>query len=175
MHTTHTVPGSQPRTPCHIHHSSSLHLFHIPWLWPVTDCCALGWIMFQAVVGDLHPQEDDLTPLKLTLAEPEMQPIVSKLLQDLIHPVLVCCQVLCKHNNIINISPDMSSCNLLMQHMVHEVLEGGWSILQSKPHDSWFKESMGCQEGTMVLVLWPDLHGWESSLHIDLGVDSCPL
>ena len=131
--------------------------------------------MFEPVVGDLHPKQDNLTPLKLTLAESETQPVLSKLLQDLVHLILVCRQVLHEHDNVIDVCPDMSSCNLLMQHMVHEALEGGQGILQSKPHDSWFKESTGCQEGTMVLVLWPDLHGWESSLRINLGVDSCPL
>ena len=59
--------------------------------------------------------------------------------------------------------------------MVHEVLESPRSILQSSPHDSWFKEAMGCQESTSVLVLWPDLHGQEASFHIYLGKDSCPL
>src|SRR6202045_1820278 len=80
--------------------------------------------MFQMVVGDLHPNEDDLTLLKLALTESETQPIFSKFLQDPIHPILMCHHVLCKYDNIIDIGPDMSSCNLLMQHMVHESLEG---------------------------------------------------
>ena len=139
------------------------------------DCCTFNQVVFQLVVRDLHPKEDNPTLLQLTLAESETQPVLSKLLQDLIHPILVHCQVLCEHDNIIDIGLDMSSCNLLMQHMVHEALEGGWSVLQSKPHDSRFKESTGCQEGTTMLVLWPDLHRWESSLRINLGIDSCPL
>src|ERR1700730_2498713 len=149
------------------HSIKPLYFFHIPRSWPVSDCCTLGWVMFQTVVGDLHPKEDDLTLLKLTLTESETQPIFSKFPQDLIHPIPMCCHVFCEYDNIIDIGPDMSSCNLLMQHMVHEPLEGGWSILQSKPHDGWFEESTGCQESTTMLVLWPDLHGWESSLCID--------
>ena len=69
----------------------------------------------------------------------------------------------------------MPSCNLFSQHMVHEALESPRGILQSRPHNSWFKEATGCQESTLVLVLCPDLHGWETSFHIDLGKDSCPL
>ena len=50
--------------------------------------------MFQMVVGDLHTQENDLTLLKLTFTESETQPILPKLLEDLIHPVPICCQIL---------------------------------------------------------------------------------
>src|SRR3984893_5946340 len=128
------------------HPIEPLDLFHIPLVWPVTDHHALSRVMFQMVVGDLHPKEGNLTPLKLALAEPETQPILSKLPQDTIHPLLVCCQIFCKHDDVINICPDMSSCDLLMQHMVHEALEGGRSILQSEPHGSWLEESMGWQE-----------------------------
>ena len=154
------------------HPIEPLDLFHIPQSWPVTDRHALSRVMFQTVVGDLHPEEDNLTPLKLALAEPETQPVLSKLPQDPIHPVPVCCQIFCKHDDVINICPDMSSCDLLMQHMVHEALEGGRSILQSEPHDSWLEESMGCQECAAMLVLWPDLHRGKSSLCVDLGIDS---
>src|ERR1700731_1692013 len=44
------------------------------------------------VVGDLHPKEDDLTLLKLALTESETQPVFSKFLQDLIHPIPMCHQ-----------------------------------------------------------------------------------
>ena len=101
------------------HPIEPLDLFHIPRLWPVTDHHALSRVMFQMVVGDLHPKEDNLTPLKLTLAESETQSILSKLSQDLVHPILVCRQVLHEHDNVIDVGPDMSSCNLLMQHVVH--------------------------------------------------------
>src|SRR3984893_9877563 len=94
--------------------------------------------------GDLHPKEDDLTLLKLAFTESEAQPILSKLPQDPIHPILVHCQILCKHYDIVNIGSDMSSCNLLPQYMVHEVLEGHRCILQSKPHNCWFEESTRC-------------------------------
>src|SRR3984893_268613 len=100
------------------------------------DHCTFSQVVFQSVVRDLHPKEDNLTLLKLTLAESETQPVLSKLLQDPIHPIPVHHQVLCEHNNIIDVGLDISSCNLLMQHMVHEALEGGQGILQSKPHDS---------------------------------------
>ena len=60
------------------HAPKPLHLFHIPWSWPVTDRHTLNRVVFQAVVGDLHPKEDNLTLLKLALAEPETQPILSK-------------------------------------------------------------------------------------------------
>src|ERR1700731_2184600 len=98
--------------------------------------------MFQMVVGDLHPKEDDLTLLKLAFTESEAQPILPKLSQDLIHPIPMCCQVLCKHYNIINVGSDMSSCILLPQHVIHEVLEGCRCVLQPKPHNCWFEESM---------------------------------
>src|ERR1700731_2981516 len=100
------------------------------------DHHSFSWVVFQLVVRDLHPKEDNLTLLKLTLAESETQPVLSKLPQDLINPIPVHCQVLCEHDNIINVGPDISSCDLLMQHIVCEALEGGWSILHSKPHDS---------------------------------------
>ena len=42
------------------HSIKPLYLFYIPWSWPVSDHCTFGWVVFQAVVGDLHPKEDDL-------------------------------------------------------------------------------------------------------------------
>src|ERR1700731_4188482 len=106
------------------HPTEPLHLLHIPRSQPVLNCFAFHQIMFQMVVGDLHPKEDDLTLLKLTFNESEAQSILPKLPQDPIHPILMHCQVLHEHYNVINIGSDMSSCNLLPQHMIHEVLEG---------------------------------------------------
>src|ERR1700730_17672793 len=127
--------------------------------------------MLQMVVGDLHPKEQDLILLKLTLAESETQPIFPELPQDPIHPVPMCCQILCKHNHTIHVSPDMSSCDLLPQHNIDPILEGRRRILPPKLHNSRFEESTKSQESTAVLVLWPDLHGWEASLCINLRVN----
>ena len=94
------------------------------------------------VVGDLHPKEEDLTLLKLAFTESEAQPILSKLLQDLIDPIPVCGQILREHYNVIDIGSDMSSHNLFSQHVIHEALEGCRCILQPEPHNGQFKESM---------------------------------
>ena len=100
--------------------------------------------MLQMVVGDLHPKEEDLTLLKLTFTESEAQPILSKLLQDLIDPIPVCGQILREHYNVIDIGSDMSSHNLFSQHVIHEALEGRRHVLQPKPHNGWFEESARC-------------------------------
>src|ERR1700730_6674247 len=120
------------------HPTEPLHLLHVPRSQPVPNCFTFHQIMFQTVVGDLHPKEDDLT---LAFTESEAQSILPKLPQDLIHPIPMHCQVLHEHYNIVNVGLDMSSCNLLPQHMIHEVLEGRRCVLQPKPHNCWFKES----------------------------------
>ena len=62
---------------------------------------------------------------------------------------------------------------LLWEHIrkdvVHECLEGGGGITESKEHDSGFEESYGGDERSFPLVFLPDMNVVISPADVELG------
>ncbi|KAA0041030.1 hypothetical protein E6C27_scaffold19972G00010 [Cucumis melo var. makuwa] len=71
-----------------------------------------------------------------------------------------------KYQDIINI--DYCELLILVEDIVHYLLEFGWSVLQSEWHDIPLKLSEWNIEGRLVSVRWVNLDLPKSGFHVEL-------
>ena len=57
----------------------------------------------------------------------------------------------------------------ICEDVVHEGLEGGGSVAESKEHDSGFKESHGGDESTLPLIFFSDANVVISPMNVEFG------
>ena len=63
-------------------------------------------------------------------------------------------------------------CNHVRANMVHECLESGGCIAETKEHDGWFEQSQRGYEGGFPLVLFSKANVVVSPSYVKLGEDS---
>ena len=78
-------------------------------------------------------------------------------------------------NEIIHVNDEPSFCNHVVKGVIHEVLESGRGIGETKEHHGWFKESLMCDQGSFPLMPIFDSDIIVSPSNIKLGEDFCPL
>ena len=76
---------------------------------------------------------------------------------------------------IIHVDDKPSFCDHVMEEIVHEGLEGGRGISETKEHHSWFKESFMSDKSGFLLMSILDLDIVISPLDIKFGEDFCSL
>ena len=76
---------------------------------------------------------------------------------------------------IIHVNDKPSFCNHVMKGIIHEVLEGGRGISETKEHYGWFEESLMGDKGSFPLMFILDSDIIISPLDIKFGEDFCPL
>jgi len=70
---------------------------------------------------------------------------------------------------VVHIDHKGFPCDLFVEDGVHHSLKGGWWVGESEEHYCWFKESLICYEGCLVLVFLNNLYCVVSLADVDSG------
>ena len=79
------------------------------------------------------------------------------------------------NKEIVHVDDEPSFCNHVTKGVIHEVLESGGGIGETKEHYGWFEESFMCDKGSFPLMPVFDLDIIVSPLNVKLGEDFHPL
>ena len=79
------------------------------------------------------------------------------------------------NEEIIHVNDKPSFCNHVMKGVIHEVLESGRGIGETKEHHGWFIEFLMCDKGSFPLMPIFDSDIIVSPSNIKLGEDFRPL
>ena len=72
-------------------------------------------------------------------------------------------------SHVIHVDLKPLFCEHICEDMVHESLEGGGSVVESKEHDGGFKESHGGNESGFPLIFLPDANVVISPTNVEFG------
>ena len=73
------------------------------------------------------------------------------------------------NSHVVHVDLKPLLCKHIRKDMVHESLEGGGSIAESKEHDGGFKESHGGNESSFPLIFLLDANVIISPMNVELG------
>ena len=79
------------------------------------------------------------------------------------------------NEEIIHVNDKPSFCDHVAKGVIHEALESGRGIGETKEHHDWFKESFMCDEGSFPLMPIFDSDIIVSPSNVELGEDFCLL
>ena len=72
-------------------------------------------------------------------------------------------------SHVIHVDLKPLLCKHIREDMVHESLEGGGSVAESKEHDGGFEESHGGNESSFPLIFLPDVNVVISPTNVKFG------
>ena len=79
------------------------------------------------------------------------------------------------NEEVVHVYDKPSFCDHIAKGVIHEVLESGGGIGETKEHYGWFEESFMCDKGSFPLMPVFDLDIIVSPLNVKLGEDFHPL
>ena len=79
------------------------------------------------------------------------------------------------NKKIVHVNDKPSFCNHIAKEVIHEALESGRGIGETKEHHGWFEESLICDKGGFPLMSIFDSDIIVSPSNVKLGEDFCPL
>ena len=59
--------------------------------------------------------------------------------------------------NIVHVDCEPILSQFFGEYRVHHCLECSWGVCESKEHDSWFEQSLICDEGCFPLIAFLDM------------------
>ena len=144
-------------------------IFHLGWCGPICDA-----IEFDGVHGQLagfhdHAKVFYLVGGEFTLFEFQVKVEFSHLLQDVFGAFFVKGRVGGVDEKIIHVDNEPSFGNHITEGVVHEPLEGGGGVGESKKHHCGFKESFMGDEGRLPLVTIFDSYVVVSPADVELS------
>ena len=74
-----------------------------------------------------------------------------------------------KDENIVHINDNMASVDKITKGTIHELLEGGWGVAETKKHDKGFKEATIGFEGGFPFISFLDSDIMVALVDIQLG------
>ena len=129
-----------------------VHILDFCWYRPFFNALDLDWVHCNGVFSDDHPQVFHLREIKVTLFKFERERELLHALKNMESAESAYFRVIRKDENVIHVDDEPPLGDHVTERVIHEPLEGGRGAAKPKEHDSWFKESFVCDEGSLSLI-----------------------
>ncbi len=108
--------------------------------------------------------------MEITLLQLEVQMVLTKPLENLLHVMVMVGQVPGVYEYII----DVKIHELMEEHLVHKTLEDRWGIGKADLHNKILIAAGRGDENRLPLITSPDTNEVVGTPQVQLGEDACP-
>ena len=106
---------------------------------PICDGGEFSWVHLEVTFCDNDAKVFDRCLCKHALFWFEVKIMVSEACKDFMGKFVKMSWVVRKYQDVVQVNYNMSFINHVCKNVIHERLEGGWGIAESKGHHCWLK------------------------------------